>query len=411
MLRFCCLLDILQRITGFNLLHVKEGFHCIWFGPNPVITMFSPEVIELVLSSSISLEKSFEYSFLQRWLGLGLLTSTGTKWKSRRKLLTPSFHFKILDDFLPTFNDQSMFLVKKLESLQHKEYVDITPLVILCTLDIVCETVMGASIGAQKGENIEYVSAVHNLGNFFNQRTVRPWLWLDCLFSLSSSGRGFDKDLHVVHSFTEKVIREKKEERNNKPLLKEEVSEDDFKTKKRLALMDLLLDLHMNEQQLTENDIKEEVDTFMFEGHDTTAMGIAFALYCIGLDPGIQEKIHEELDAIFGEDHERHITMDDARNMKYLECTLKESQRLYPSVPMIGRKLNEDIHYKHWMIPKGTTLHCNIHTYTEGKIYIRRPKCSIQKDSCQRIHRTDIRTPIYHSLQDHEIALVRNLHC
>ncbi|GFQ68458.1 cytochrome P450 4C1 [Trichonephila clavata] len=255
-----------------------------------------------------------------------------------------------------------MFLVKKLESLQHEEYVDISPLVILCTLDIVCETVMGASIGAQKGENLEYVSAVHNLGNFFNQRTVRPWLWLDCLFSLSSTGRGYDKDLHILHSFTEKVIREKKEERKNKPLRKEEAAEDDFKSKKRLALMDLLLDLHLNEQQLTENDIREEVDTFMFEGHDTTAMGIAFALYCIGLYPEVQEKIHEELDTIFGEDCERHVTMDDARNMKYLECTLKESQRLYPSVPMIGRKLNEDIHYKNWIIPKGTTLHCNIYT-------------------------------------------------
>ncbi|GFU28004.1 cytochrome P450 4c3 [Nephila pilipes] len=353
---------ILERITGFNFLHKKEGFHCVWFGPNPVITMFSPEIIELVLSSNTSLEKSFEYSFLHRWLGLGLLTSTGTKWRTRRKLLTPSFHFKILDDFLPTFNDQSLFLVKKLKSMQHEEFVDISPLVILCTLDIVCETVMGASIGAQKGENLEYVSAVHNLGDFFNQRTVRPWLWLDCLFSLSSSGRGFDKDLHILHSFTEKVIREKKAERKSKPLRKVEVREDDLRSKKRLALMDLLLDMHMNEQQLSENDIKEEVDTFMFEGHDTTAMGIAFALHSIGLYPDIQEKIHEELDAIFGDDDERHVTMDDTRNMKYLECTLKESQRLYPSVPMIGRKLNEDIQYKDWMIPKGTTLHCNIHS-------------------------------------------------
>ncbi|CAL1295766.1 unnamed protein product [Larinioides sclopetarius] len=88
-------------------------------------------------------------------------TSTGSKWRSRRKLLTPSFHFRILDDFLPTFNEQSLVLVKKLRELKDADHVDIMPLVVLCTLDMVCETVMGVSIGAQTGENPKYVQAVH----------------------------------------------------------------------------------------------------------------------------------------------------------------------------------------------------------------------------------------------------------
>ncbi|XP_055934616.1 cytochrome P450 4C1-like [Argiope bruennichi] len=352
---------IIERVLGTNILFQKYGFHCFWFGPNPVISIFSPELLEIVLSSNVSLEKSFEYRFLERWLGRGLLTSTGPKWRARRKLLTPSFHFKILEDFLPTFNDQSLILVKKLQSLQHEDYVDIQPPVILCTLDIVCETVMGAQIGAQKGENIEYVTAIHNLAGFFNQRTIRPWLWYDALFSLTSSGRGFDRDLKILHGFTEKVIREKKQERlsqNTSP--QNEEKENEFQSKKRKAFMDLLLDLHLDGQQLSEQDIQEEVDTFMFEGHDTTAMGIIFALYSIGLNPKIQERVHEELDTVFGNDLERHVTMDDVRNMKYLECVLKESQRLFPSVPIIGRKLNEDINYNGMFIPRDTELHCNI---------------------------------------------------
>ncbi|KFM58714.1 Cytochrome P450 4V2, partial [Stegodyphus mimosarum] len=74
-------------------------------------------------------------------------------------------------------------------------------------------------------------------------------------------------------------------------------------------------------------------------------MGIIFALYCIGLYPEVQKKVTDELDEIFGDDVERSATHDDVRRMKYLECTLKESQRIYPSVPLIGRKMDENITY------------------------------------------------------------------
>lgn len=40
------------------------------------------------------------------------------------------------------------------------------------------------------------------------------------------------------------------------------------KSNKRLAFLDLLLDLHMNNKSLTFNDIKDEVETFMFAVSD-----------------------------------------------------------------------------------------------------------------------------------------------
>ena len=57
-------------------------------------------------------------------------------------------------------------------------------------------------------------------------------------------------------------------------------SEQERDYKKRLAFLDLMIDAH-NNNELTIDDIIEEVDTFMFEGHDAVATNIAFCLYLL----------------------------------------------------------------------------------------------------------------------------------
>ena len=51
----------------------------------------------------------------------------------------------------------------------------------------------------------------------------------------------------------------------------------------------------------------------------------------------------EEIDGVTGPDEEYRVTMKDLNEMKYLECCIKEALRLYPSVPVIARKISEDI--------------------------------------------------------------------
>lgn len=63
---------------------------------------------------------------------------TGSKWHSRRKLLTPAFHFNILNDFVEVFSRQSSKLVSKLKDKANGKPFDIFPFITLCTLDIIC---------------------------------------------------------------------------------------------------------------------------------------------------------------------------------------------------------------------------------------------------------------------------------
>lgn len=59
-------------------------------------------------------------------------------------------------------------------------------------------------------------------------------------------------------------------------------------TKKRRALLDLLLELSHNGTVLSDEDIREEVNTFMYAGHDTMATSISWTLYALGRHPEYQ---------------------------------------------------------------------------------------------------------------------------
>lgn len=115
--------------------------------------------------------------------GNSVFCLAGSKWQSRRKLLTPAFHFKILEDFVVVFNEQSHILVDKLRRVASNEHnnFDIFPYVTRCTLDIICgalsihswlnlinetfiliiESAMGKNVEAQSKTDSDYVRAVY----------------------------------------------------------------------------------------------------------------------------------------------------------------------------------------------------------------------------------------------------------
>ena len=58
--------------------------------------------------------------------------------------------------------------------------------------------------------------------------------------------------------------------------------------KKKIAFLDLLLQMRLSDGSgLSNSDIQEEVDTFMFEGHDTTTCSLAWTIFLIGLHPQV----------------------------------------------------------------------------------------------------------------------------
>ncbi|NWU92273.1 CP4V2 protein, partial [Upupa epops] len=330
----------------------------LWLGPLPLVVLYHPDSVETILSSSKHIEKSYLYEFLHPWLGTGLLTSTGEKWRLRRKMITPTFHFAILTDFLEVMNEQGCVLLEKLEKHVDKEPFDVFLDITLCALDIICETAMGKNVGAQENKDSEYVRAIYRMSDLIQDRQLKPWLWPDSMYILFKEGREHEKNLKILHSFTDRVIAEKAEELKNSQQTKYDTDGncEQSGSKKRKAFLDMLLSATDDEgNKLSYKDIREEVDTFMFEGHDTTAAAMNWVLYLLGHNPEVQKKVHKELDEVFG-NSERPVTMDDLKNLRYLECVVKEALRLFPSVPMFARTLREDCCIRGYKVPKGANV-------------------------------------------------------
>lgn len=100
-------------------------------------------------------------------------------------MLTPTFHFKILEDFVQVFNEQTDILITKLQKASEAmDNFNIYPFITRCTLDIICginlifscskcgcarfdsiatltETAMGCNVQAQTKTDSDYVNAIY----------------------------------------------------------------------------------------------------------------------------------------------------------------------------------------------------------------------------------------------------------
>ena len=146
--------------------------------------------------------------------------------------------------------------------------------------------------------------------------------------------------MKVLHEFTDSVIIARRDE-----LLKKETypkENVDTESTRRLALLDVLLQSTIDDKPLSNREIREEVDTFMFAGQDTTSSGMSFCLYNLAKYPEVQQKVYTEVKNVIGCDVDKPVTVQHLKDLNYLELVFKETLRMYPPAPLFGRETQED---------------------------------------------------------------------
>ncbi|XP_045709356.1 cytochrome P450 4F3-like isoform X3 [Phyllostomus hastatus] len=301
-------------------------------------------------SAAIAPKDMVFYRFLKAWLGDGLLLSAGDKWSRHRRMLTPAFHFNILKPYVKIFSKSTDIMHAKWQRLasEGNTRLDMFEHISLMTLDSLQKCVFGFDSNCQE-KSSEYIAAILELSALVTKRQDQLFLYWDFLYHLTPDGRRFRRACRLVHDFTDAVIQERRRTLPDQGV-------DDFleaKTKtKTLDFIDvLLLSKDEDGKRLSDEDIRAEADTFMFEGHDTTASGLSWVLYNLARHPEYQERCRQEVQQLLGDREPKEIEWEDLAQLPFLTMCIKESLRLHPSVTAISRCCTQDI-----MLPDGRVV-------------------------------------------------------
>ncbi|XP_036034606.1 cytochrome P450 4B1 isoform X1 [Onychomys torridus] len=330
--------------------------HSLWLGQFiGFLNIYEPDYAKAVYSRGDPKAPDV-YDFLLQWIGKGLLVLDGPKWFQHRKLLTPGFHYDVLKPYAAIFAESTRIMLDKWEkkASENKSF-DIFCDVGHMALDTLMKCTFGKGDSGLSDRDSSYYLAVSELTLLVQQRIESFQYHNDFLYWRTPHGQRFLRACQIAHDHTDQIIRQRK------AALQDEKEQKKIQQRKHLDFLDILLGARdEGGSKLSDADLRAEVDTFMFEGHDTTTSGISWFLYCMALYPEHQQRCREEVHEILGD--QDSFQWDDLAKMTYLTMCIKECFRLYPPVPQVYRQLSKPVTFVDGRsLPAGSLISMHIY--------------------------------------------------
>lgn len=268
-----------------------------------------PDFIKQVLvqTNSRSFSKNQEKDPMKVFFGNGLLTSNGSYWLRQRRLMQPAFHRKLMADYGQIMTAVTEELLNRWQPGQER---DLNEDMMNLTLEISARAFFSTELGedaAKVRKAFEEIRAVFN-------KSIGT-LMLDFLLSYTPipGDWRFRKAIRRLDEVAYKIIRQRR--------LEPEPPDD---------LLSMLIEARDEEgRPLTDRQLRDELVTLLFVGHETTALALSWTWYLLATHPDVEAKLVQGLQTELGG---RPPTAADVPNLPYLESVLKESMRLYPPV-------------------------------------------------------------------------------
>lgn len=282
-------------------------------------------------------------------MGNSVATSTGSDHLNRRRLMQPQFHRRHIESYGQFMTELA---VHRAEVWTDGAVLDIEQEMRELTLQVTVKTLFG----------VDQSDMVDRLGTAFAQtndylhlRLTQPPALRGYLHSLPlPSSRRFQRAKAFVDETVYSMIRERRESAES-----------------HADLLSLLLQARYEGEEgedgggMSDEQVRDEIVTLYFAGHDTTAAALTWTLYLLSENPEVEAQLHAELYEVLDG---RPATLADLPNLPFTDRIVTESLRLYPPLWALGRMVYEPVNIGGFLIPPGVTMMvCPIITHRDQR--------------------------------------------
>jgi cytochrome P450 len=325
-----------------NLAPVGDVVRYTFAGRRWVTVMHPDQVQQVLLDEWDRFGKySFE-DFGGEFAEEGLLFAEGEQWRRQRAALQDAFTMDQLQsyaDAMTTYADEMV------AGWRDGEVVAVNEAFADLTLRILTHSLFDLDLEGRSEVVGEFTRMTNQLASPSGLSDYLP-LWVP-----TPSNRAYKRKLSAFRTFVADLIDERRGD---------EAASDDF-----LSLMLTAEDDDGN--TMSETEVRDQLVTFLFAGHETTSLALTFTLLELAQRPDVRERLHAEFDEVLGEADPTPSTM---LQLDYTEQVIEEALRLYPPAYVLYRRTNEDVAVGGYRVPEGTRMTVpQFHVHRDGRWY------------------------------------------
>lgn len=296
--------------------------------------LFHPEAVRRVLASEADgYRKDSRVAQELRWtFGDGLFNSQDDRWRSQRRLIQPLFTRQRIAGYADLMAEEAAALVARWQRHAHdREAVDVHAEMARLTLRVLGRLLFGSDM-----ERALPVVAwtFPLLGDHARARAIAP-LALPRGWPTPANRRA-ERARRTLHEVCDDLIARRRAASGD--------AED---------LLTLLVAARDRGELVEDDEIRDQILIFLFAGHDTTALALAFSLHLLGRHPAVQRRLREEVDGVLGD---RLPGAADEARLPYAAMVLKEAMRLYPPAWGLARRTASGDRIGGYELPPGENV-------------------------------------------------------